>query len=128
MFSFIRRNFAECAAGILVLMIVASVFTPAISRAPDGARRISCVNNLKQIGTALMQYTNEYDETYPRLANGTTADGKAFTWRLATRPYLQDVETWKCPSNEARKLESSTDGLPLSYEVVDCGPIRSGKP
>ena len=39
---------------------------PVFARARENARRSSCQSNLKQIGLGLMQYTQDYDEYYPR--------------------------------------------------------------
>ena len=131
MLSFIRRNRTELLIGlgvICVVTVLAAILSPAVNRSPLGAKRIACINNLTQIGTALAQYMQENDETFPRMANGKTPDGKDFTWRLAAQPYLKDVEAWKCPINDARHIESTVDGLPLSYETTDVGPIRRGKP
>ena len=124
MLSFIRRNLIECAVGLFVIAIVATVLTPTGCGSRESARRISCSSNLRQIGQGLMQYAQEYDEKLPRLSNGKTKDGKDFTWRLAAHSYIRDVNVWKCPSNNASKLESPIDGLPIGFETTDVGPIR----
>ena len=69
-----------------------------------------------------MQYVQENDEKFPPLES-RTRDGKTVTWRNAIQPFVIDVNLWKCPSNDASKLDA-LDDLPIGYETTDVGPIR----
>ncbi len=48
---------------IAIISILAAMLTPALNNAINSARQLSCSNNLKQLGIALLQY----NETYHRL-------------------------------------------------------------
>ena len=122
MLSFIRRNWIELTVGIIITAIVAAILQPAVNRSSLGAKRIACINNLKQLGAAMMQYAQDNDEKFPPL-EGRTRAGKIVTWRNAIQPFVNDVDLWKCPSNDASKMDA-LDGLPIGYETVDVGPIR----
>lgn len=50
---------------IAIIAILAAILFPVFSRARENARRASCMNNMKQLGLAVMQYTQDYDEKYP---------------------------------------------------------------
>ena len=50
---------------IAIIAILAAILFPVFARARENARRASCMSNLKQIGLAVMMYTQDYDEMLP---------------------------------------------------------------
>src|ERR1044071_966571 len=54
---------------IAIIAILASMLLPALARAKESANRIKCVNNLKQINTALKMYADDFDGFYPPRRN-----------------------------------------------------------
>src|SRR4051812_17971231 len=50
---------------IAIIAIIAAILFPVFARARENARRASCQSNLKQIGLAIMQYTQDNDERLP---------------------------------------------------------------
>ena len=49
---------------IAIIAILISILLPSLSKARESGRNIACVSNLKQIGTGLAMYANDY-EYYP---------------------------------------------------------------
>src|SRR5687767_4910774 len=49
--------------GIIALLI--SMLLPSLQKAREQAKAVSCASNLRQIGTALNMYANEYRDVYP---------------------------------------------------------------
>lgn len=51
---------------IAIIAILAAILFPVFARARENARRTSCLSNVKQMGLAVMQYTQDNDERFPR--------------------------------------------------------------
>ncbi|HEY3266186.1 MAG TPA: prepilin-type N-terminal cleavage/methylation domain-containing protein [Armatimonadota bacterium] len=58
-----KRGFTliELLVVIAIIAILAAILFPVFARARERARRMHCVSNLKQIGTAISMYGDDYD-------------------------------------------------------------------
>lgn len=71
---------------IAIIAILAAILFPVFAKAREKARQTSCASNAKQIGTALMMYAQDYDET---LVPGSDADvGNGKIWCDLLCPYI----------------------------------------
>src|SRR6266404_1196962 len=50
---------------VAIIAILAALLLPALAKAKSEAKRIKCVNNLHQLGTALHLYLADYSSAYP---------------------------------------------------------------
>ncbi|RYG39944.1 DUF1559 domain-containing protein, partial [bacterium] len=57
--------------GIIALLI--SILLPSLNRARETANRVKCASNLKQVGQAILLYSNENRNAYPRTRITTVA-------------------------------------------------------
>jgi prepilin-type N-terminal cleavage/methylation domain-containing protein/prepilin-type processing-associated H-X9-DG protein len=57
--------------GIIALLI--SILLPSLNRARETANRVKCASNLRQIGQAILLYTNDSKGPYPRTFYSTAA-------------------------------------------------------
>lgn len=72
---------------IAIISILAATLFPVFSKVRENARQAVCRSNLKQIGLAFDQYTQDYDETYPcDSADLGLWQGRHFRWPIM--PYL----------------------------------------
>jgi prepilin-type N-terminal cleavage/methylation domain-containing protein/prepilin-type processing-associated H-X9-DG protein len=78
---------------IAIIALLAAILFPVFARARENARRASCLSNLKQMGLAVMQYVQDFDETYPIVAGSGTS---AWTWQIY--PYIKDHQIYRCSS------------------------------
>jgi prepilin-type N-terminal cleavage/methylation domain-containing protein/prepilin-type processing-associated H-X9-DG protein len=69
---------------IAIIAILAAILFPVFAQAREKARQTTCTSNLKQIGSALLMYAQDYDEFFPTPAYN--ASGTAGTNR-----YWQDL-------------------------------------
>jgi len=91
---------------IAIIAILAAILFPVFAQAREKARASTCLSNLKQIGTSIMMYTDDYDETYPMSFIDKTAEGGTFTeWQDILYPYIKNYKIFFCPSS-IRKYKS----------------------
>jgi len=96
---------------IAIIGILAAMLLPALSMARESARKISCTNNLKQIGLSLRMYSNAFEEYFPTLtATGTTSSGRTGLQILANTGFLDNTKVYVCPS--------TTNTVPVSTDIV----------
>ncbi|MDX1935308.1 MAG: DUF1559 domain-containing protein [Capsulimonadales bacterium] len=97
---------------IAIIAILAAILFPVFAQAREKARAISCLSNLRQLGTATLMYVQDYDETFPQSAyslDTTTFVGgvgvlvpgsgdRVFTAYSALMPYMKNTGILNCPS------------------------------
>lgn len=124
-----RRAFSliELLFVIAIISLLAALLFPVFARAREMARATSCLSNMKQMGTALQIYLQDYDETYPmnRLPDATHAmqgctltgdstyplsnlEESSVNWRRVIQPYIKNRAVQVCPSN------SYADSAPMA--------------
>ncbi|MCS6775676.1 MAG: DUF1559 domain-containing protein [Chloroherpetonaceae bacterium] len=93
---------------IAIIAILAAILFPVFAQAREKARQTVCLSNMKQLGTAVHMYAQDYDETLP-LDGHTTHRA---SWVFALEPYLRNRQVYRCPSDR------STNWFPLPPGVV----------
>ena len=93
-----KRNFTliELLVVIAIIAILAGMLLPALSKAREKAKEISCVNNLKQIGTTMALYLDDNEEMFPMAANNSGPD---ITWNQDMLLYVKNKDLFYCPGD-----------------------------
>lgn len=101
-----KRGFTliELLVVIAIIAILAAILFPVFARAREAARKTACLNNLKQLGTGVMMYAQDYDETVPSTnfaTMGSTQIWANYNWSyiwVILDPYLKNQGILACPS------------------------------
>src|ERR1700747_986145 len=90
---------------IAIIAILASMLLPALARAKEAANRIKCVNNMKQLETALKLYVDDNDGFYPPRTN-------AYRWPTLLQEYYHTTNLLICPTDLTRGVPQTQTSSP----------------
>ena len=91
---------------IAIIAILAAILFPVFAQARAKARQSACLSNMKQLGTGLMMYAQDHDETLPIsdfIGNGLAPlvgwrDPRAGdSWASGLYPYVKNLQIYVCP-------------------------------
>ena len=114
---------------IAIIGVLVALLLPAIQAAREAARRAQCLNNMKQMGLALLNYEGTKGE-YPRgrwnvnltdtgkhaVADRPSEDSNDHSWQVLALPYAE--ETSVARQYNMQKAWFSTDNrTPVSYPI-----------
>jgi prepilin-type N-terminal cleavage/methylation domain-containing protein/prepilin-type processing-associated H-X9-DG protein len=87
---------------IAIIAILAAILFPVFAQARAKARQASCLSNTKQIGLALLAYSQDYDEQMVRGwygPNGWQQSNNVdrYKWMDAIAPFVKNEQLYTCP-------------------------------
>jgi prepilin-type N-terminal cleavage/methylation domain-containing protein/prepilin-type processing-associated H-X9-DG protein len=106
-----RRAFSlvELIVVIAIVGLLAVLVAPEWERIQDRAQSVTCINNLRQIGTGVLAYVGENDNTYPVIEpnpnapvyddEDNVAEQEAEPLLDVLGPYGVDTAVLKCPAD-----------------------------
>jgi prepilin-type processing-associated H-X9-DG protein len=128
---------------IAIIAILAAILFPVFAQAREKARQTACLSNMKQMGTALIMYAQDYDEGMPAwnelwappnttdgCSQGPGGDSPSRYWDAKLFPYVKSGNpnppagtvadwggVWQCPSAGGDKTAPADTTRSRSYGV-----------
>ena len=104
---------------IAIIAILAGMLLPTLGRAKESGKRISCVNNIRQLALSETLFATDNDGYYTGRTGGETNNGR---WPGRLRDGYRDLKILRCPTDgPANPLSvpslDEADGSPRSYIV-----------
>ena len=91
---------------IAIIAILAALLLPALSKARENARRVSCMNNLRQFGVSFSMYAEDHFERYTDQVStlyGNPGDGTIYP------DYISTARTFWCSSDYTNEPPTTID-------------------
>lgn len=134
-----KNRFIEISLLVCALLACAGIAVPMLTRANDNAARLRCLENLRLIGEAMRQWSEQHDHALPpgrgmsgfsNTTTGVPAKGNLYAvepglnalWDKG-RGLITDPEIFRCPGDETllpppAAGEDFTDPRQLSYAMT----------
>jgi len=131
---------------IAIIGVLAALLFPVFAKVREGARKATCLSNLRQISSAWQMYNQDYDEmtpggAYARFAAnsaGDTIDGKRYTPLWTLIPYTKSEAIFVCPTQLGWDFSTTNPALDThrprqgsyasNYELVGISLARIDEP
>ena len=118
---------------IAIIAILAGMLLPALGAVKETGKQANCTNNLKQMGTALVTYENDYQAMpygeWPGAKGGNTADGgdnASGAFETLRRDSLDEPKSYMCPSTTQAGWQATGTGGTISPGTFSYGYFLNG--
>ncbi|MBC8104624.1 MAG: prepilin-type N-terminal cleavage/methylation domain-containing protein [Cytophagales bacterium] len=112
---------------IAIIAILAAILFPVFASARVRGHQITCVSNMRQLGTAFLLYTDDNDGAFPfnsHYPSPAYADSK-LSWRVTLDGYLKSREVLVCPTDprNSERLKATGGSSYVMNSYVSSIPV-----
>jgi prepilin-type N-terminal cleavage/methylation domain-containing protein/prepilin-type processing-associated H-X9-DG protein len=115
---------------IAIIAILAAILFPVFAQAKEAAKKTACLDNAKQMATAVFLYANDFDDTACQTSWESSLTPQPFNpggtyqihWTYLMQPYIKNWGIFKCnsDSNPVKPAHPCPNG------TADLGKLNSG--
>src|SRR6476646_10272622 len=86
---------------IAIIAILAAILFPVFTQAREKARQASCMNNLKQLATGMLMYSDDNDNLFPPVVGRQPGERLIWpmSWMAHLQPYVKNTAVFIDPSS-----------------------------
>ena len=116
-----RRGFTliEILVVIAIIAILAAILFPVFAKAREKARQITCASNIRQIGLAEQQYSQDNDELYSG-AYKNSVNGRVH-WAELIYPYTKSAQIYSCPDLSTPLMNDGITNCTTNPDICNGG-------
>jgi prepilin-type N-terminal cleavage/methylation domain-containing protein/prepilin-type processing-associated H-X9-DG protein len=118
---------------IAIIGILVALLLPAIQAAREAGRRTQCMNNLRQMGLAMLNYESSYrvfppsDVVVPDPATGLLTRSLGFSVHARLLPFVEDEALQSLVNFSAAYNHASNDAARMTYVAMFVCPSDGGE-
>ena len=116
-----RRGFTliELLVVIAVIALLAALLLPALSRARETAKAVTCLNNVRQLGIASSTYSLDNKGSLPAFWNWLTNQPRDLTTGTLY-PYVKSKSVYLCPTEKFTLGAAPVTNVPPPAPALGC--------
>ncbi|MDX2066652.1 MAG: prepilin-type N-terminal cleavage/methylation domain-containing protein [Fimbriimonadaceae bacterium] len=133
----IRRAFTliELLVVIAIIAILAAILFPVFAQAKDAAKKTQSLNNVKQLATAQLIYSNDSDDLFAPVMVEKITDTIPYdsSWILMLQPYVKNLRLFYSPNARDQRdpvlvgAQRSSGGIVSNYAMFPRWRVYSGQ-
>ena len=108
---------------IAIIAILAAILFPVFQKVRENARRTACLSNIKQLGLAFTQYSQDADEKNPNGANVFYPGGNGWAGQIYT--YVKSKQVYLCPDEADSGTARSSYGYNSNNTIPNGATVDS---